>query len=64
MRDTGDDELLGDVVSEVIVRSEDYGAVVVMTFDEVVERVEFLLGCPGESFGSLLGNECPPSLWI
>jgi len=62
--DAGDDEFLRDVVGEVVVRGEDDGAVIVMPFDEIVERVEFLRGCAGDSFGALLGDECPAALWV
>jgi len=62
--DAGDDEFLRDVVGEVVVRGEDDGAVIVMPFDEIVERVEFLFGGSGDSLGTLLGDERPPPLRV
>ncbi|ELY41185.1 hypothetical protein C495_16850 [Natronorubrum sulfidifaciens JCM 14089] len=64
MGNAGDYELLRDFVGEVIVRSENNRAVVVVTFEQVIECLEFFLCCSGNAFGALLGDECPPSLWI
>jgi len=62
--DTGNDELLGDVVGEVVVGGEDDRPVVVMALDEIVERVEFLFGGASDSLGPLLGDECPSALRV
>ena len=53
-----------DVVGEVVVGSKDDGAVVVVALEQVIERVEFLFGCPGDPLGALLRDECPSSLRV
>ena len=64
MGDAGDDELLGYLVGEVVVRGEDDRPVVVMAFEQRVERIEFLRGRTREFLGSLLGNQRSPAVRI
>ena len=59
MSDAGNDELLGDLVGEVVVRSEDDRTVVVMAFEQ---RIEFLRRGAREFLGALLGDQCPPTI--
>ena len=60
MSDAGNDELLGDLVGEVVVRSEDDRTVVVMAFEQRIQRIEFLRRGAREFLGALLGDQCPP----
>jgi hypothetical protein len=62
MGDTRDDELLGDLVGEVVVRGEDDRAVVVMAFEQRIQRIEFLRRGAREFLGALLGDQCPPTI--
>ena len=64
MSDAGDNELLGDLVGEVVVRGEDDRPGVVMAFEQRVERIEFLRRRPCEFLGTLLGNQCAAAIRI
>src|SRR5699024_9079397 len=57
MGDTRDDEFLGDFVGEVVVRGENDRAVVVMAFEQRIQRVEFLRRSAREFFGTLLSDQ-------
>jgi hypothetical protein len=50
----GNHELLREIVGEVVVRGGDDSTVIVMAFQQVIERIQFLRSCTSNLFSTLL----------